>query len=85
LFRGTLDFSVLKRALSEEEYQWYQEIDEKDDEWWKKSAEVLNFTDGKRSVYKIVEAVSAEYSPTNSEHVLKFLRDLEKAKLISFG
>jgi hypothetical protein len=85
LFRGTLDFNVLKRALSEEEYQWYQEIDEKDDEWWKKSAEVLNFTDGKRSVYEIVEAVSAEYSPTNSEHVVKFLRDLEKAKLISFG
>jgi len=85
LFKGTLDSSVLKKTLSEKEFEWYEEVREKDEDFDKKTAEVLNFTNGKRSVYEIVKAVSAEYSETNPEHVLKFLRDLEKAKLVELS
>jgi hypothetical protein len=85
LFKGTLDSNVLKKTLSEKELEWYEEVREKDGDFDKKSAEVLNFMNEKRSVYEIVKAVSAEYSETNPEHVLKFLRDLEKANLVELS
>lgn len=84
LFKGTLGGDLLKKELGEKEYEWYEEIDEKDAEFGKKMPEVLNFMDGKRTALDIVKAVSAEYTQTNVEHVLKFLRDLEKIKLITF-
>jgi len=84
LFTGTLSFDILKKALGEKEYEWYQEIYEKDPQFSKKAAELVNFMDGKRSTYEILNAVSAEYDETNPEQVLKFLRDLEKAKLLTF-
>lgn len=34
-------------------------------------------------IYEIVKAVSAEYSDTDPEHALRFVRDLEKLKLVS--
>jgi hypothetical protein len=84
LFKGTLNFDLLKKVLGEKEYEWYQEIDEKDRTFDNKAAEFVNFMDGKRNAYDILKAVSAEYTPTNPEHMLKFLRDLEKANLITF-
>jgi hypothetical protein len=84
LFKGTLSFDILKKALGEKEYEWYQEIYEKDQQFGTKTAEFINFMDGKRSAYDIVKAISAEYNETNLEHVLKFLRDLAKAKLVTF-
>jgi hypothetical protein len=84
LFKGTLSADLLKKELGEKEYAWYLEIDEKDREFTKKMAEVLNFMDGKRSVHEIVRAVSAEYSEKNPEYLLKFLRDLEKTRLVAF-
>jgi len=83
-FKGTLDSNLLRKELGEKEYEWYRDMDEKDREFSKKAAEIVNFIDGKRSVFDLVNAVSAEYSETNSEYVLKFLRDLEKLKLVSF-
>jgi len=85
LFKGTLSGDLLKKMLGEEEYEWYDKIGEKDEEFSKKMPEVLNFADGERTVYDITKAVSAEYTPTDVENVLKFLRDLEKTKLIAFG
>jgi hypothetical protein len=84
LFKGTLNFDLLKKVLGEKEYEWYQEIDEKDRSFHNKVAEFVNFMDGKRNAYDILKAVSAEYSETNPEYALKFLRDLEKANLITF-
>jgi len=85
LFNGTLDFDVLRKALGDEEYKWYLEIGEKDGDFWKKMAEALNFMDGKRNAHNTLLAVSAEYTQTNPEHLLKFLQDLEKTKLISLS
>jgi hypothetical protein len=85
LFRGTLDSNVLKKTLSESELEWYEQAREEDRDFDSKLAEVLNFMDGKRSVYDIVKAVSAEYSETSPEHVLKFLHDLEGAKLLQLS
>ena len=84
LFKGTLNFDLLKKVLGEKEYEWYQEIDEKDRSFYNKAAEFVNFMDGKRNAYDILKAVSAEYSETNPDYVLKFLRDLEKTNLITF-
>jgi hypothetical protein len=84
LFKGTLNFDVLKVALGEKEYEWYQEIDEKDNEFSKKADEFVNFMDGKLTAGRILKAVSAEYTQTNPAYALKFLQDLEKANLIVF-
>lgn len=85
LFKGPLNIDALKKALGEKEYEWYEEIGKKDKGFRKKTYEILNFMDGKRTVYKITRAVSAEYGETSAEHVLKFIRDLEKANFISLA
>jgi len=85
LFKGPLDSNLLKKTLSEKELEWYEKMREKDVDFDKKSAEVLNFMNGKRRIYEIVKAVSAEYSETDPEHVLKFVRDLEKTKLVELS
>jgi hypothetical protein len=84
LFKGTFDFGSLKKALGEKEYKWYQDISDKDTQFNKKTPEILNFMDGQRNALEIMNSVSAEYNETDPEHVVKFLRDLEKLKLISF-
>ncbi|MCK4434482.1 DUF4910 domain-containing protein, partial [Candidatus Bathyarchaeota archaeon] len=84
LFKGTLNSDSLKRELGEKEYEWYDEIIKKDKDFRKKTYEILNFMNGKRTVYDIAKAVSAEYSQTSLEHVLKFMSDLEKVNLVSF-
>jgi hypothetical protein len=85
LFKGSLDSGLFQKELGEKEYEWYMEIGDKDPDLEKKSAEILNFMDGKRNAYEILQAVSAEYTETDPEHVLKFLRDLEKTKLVTFS
>jgi len=85
LFKGTFNSDALKRALGEKEYEWYEEIGKKDKDFRKKMYEIFNFMDGKRTVYDIVKAVSAEYSETNLEHVLKFIHDLENTNFVSLA
>jgi hypothetical protein len=84
LFKGTLSFDAIRKGLGEKEFEWYREIGEKDKEFDKKSYEILNFMDGKRSLYEILKEVSAEYSETESERALRFLRDLEKIGFVAF-
>jgi len=84
LFKGSLHGEAVKKMLGEKEYEWYPEIEEKDADFEKKMAEILNFMDGERSAHYIARAVSAEYSETDPAHVLKFLRDLEKANFVTF-
>ena len=83
-FKGTLGTNFLKEVLGEKELEWLEQAREEDRDFDKKMAEALNFMDGERSVYDILWAVSSEYSETNPENMLKFLQDLEKAKLIQF-
>ena len=85
LFKGSLDSGLFQKELGEKEYEWYKEIGDKSPDFEKKSAEILNFMDGKRNAYEILKAVSAEYTETDPEHMLKFLKDLEKTKLITFS
>jgi len=84
LFKGTFNSDALKRALGEKEFEWHEEIGKKDEEFRKKTYEILNFMDGERTIYDIVRAVWAEYGETNLEHVLKFINDLEKTNFVSF-
>jgi hypothetical protein len=83
MFNGTLSADTFRRQLGIEEFGWYEEIIEKDIRFTIKRAEIINYMDGKRSLYDIVQAVSAEYDETNMEHALKFIKDLEKTKFIS--
>ena len=83
LFKGTLSSDHLKELLGEKDYEWYEKIGEKDKAFGKKMAEIINFMDGKRTAHTIAKAVSAEYSRTDPEQVVKFLKDLQKTKLIA--
>jgi len=83
LIKGSLSMDAVRKVLTEKEYEWYEEKRKKDAAFGMKMVEVLNFMDGKRTLYEIVKAVSAEYDETKADDVLKFLRDLEKMKLIS--
>jgi len=83
LFKGSLSMEAVRKALTEKEYEWYEEKQEKDTTFRMKMVEALNFMDGKRTLYEIIKAVSAEYTETKAEDVLKFLRYLEKMKLVS--
>jgi hypothetical protein len=47
--------------------------------------EALNFVDGKRSVYDITKAVSAEYGPQKVEDIFGFFQVLEKAGLAKWA
>jgi len=83
LFKGTLAAETFRQLLGGDEYRWYEEMDEKDVQFERKRAEIINFMDGKRTLHDIVKTVSAEYgTETSIEHALKFIRDLEKTKLI---
>lgn len=84
LFKGSLESDALRRAIGDKEYEWYEMILERDIDFSKKMLEVVNFMDGKRSAYNIMRAISAEYSPTDADHMLKLLQDLQKANLIVF-
>jgi len=84
LFKAPLAAETFKQLVGEDEYKWYEELDEKNIYFARKRAEILNFMDGKRTLNDIVKAVSAEYSTeTNTEHALRFIKDLDRAKLIA--
>jgi len=83
-FKGTLNWEILSRkTLSPKDYEWHTEISLKDKQFNQKLAEVINLADGKQNLHQIINAVSAEYTPTNSKHILKILRHLEKQNLIT--
>jgi hypothetical protein len=84
LFKGTFNSEALRRQLGEKGFEWHEEISKKDKDFRKKTYEIFNFMDGKRTVYNIAKAVSAEYGETSLEHVLKFIHDLEKTNFVSF-
>ncbi|MCK4633726.1 hypothetical protein KAT42_02745, partial [Candidatus Bathyarchaeota archaeon] len=83
LFKGPLSTDALKKAIGEEQFEWLEETSKKDKEFRKKTYEIINFMNGKRSIYDIAKAVSAEYSETNPDFVMKFIQLLEKANFIS--
>jgi hypothetical protein len=83
LFKGTLGLDLVRKGLGEEEFEWYRQVEEEDREFGKKMAEILNFLNGERSLYEILNAVSAEYSETKPESAVKLVHDLEKLKLIA--
>jgi hypothetical protein len=83
-FKGTVAWSLLPESLDEVGAEAYRKIEKSDSEFMSKTAELVNYIDGKRTVCEITEALSAEYGPTDHAHVLRYLRDLEKMKLVSF-
>jgi hypothetical protein len=84
LFKGPLSSENFKKSLGTKKYKWYQEIVKEDKDFRKKIYEILNFMDGKRSIYEITKAVSAEYNETNVEHVFKLIRDLKATNFVSY-
>lgn len=82
-FKGTLSRETLSRkALSLRDYEWYTRMTRRDKQFNQKLAEILNFAAGKQTLQQIINAVSAEYTPTDSKHILAILRHLEKQNLI---
>jgi len=83
LFKGTLSLESFRLLLGEEEYNWYEEQIEKDLDFEKKIAEIINYMNGRRSLHEILRAVSAEYTEITAEQGLKLLLDLEKTKFVT--
>jgi len=83
LLKCTLSMETFKTLIGEQEYKWYEDIGEKDPKTGLKQFEILNFMDGKRTLYDIAKAVSAEYGETNMDHILRFIKDLEKTGFIT--
>jgi len=84
LFRGTLCYDVIRDTLSSADYERFQDLEDSDPGFYKKTIEILNFMDGRRSIADIVRAVSAEYSPTEPKTVKAYLEFLEKMALVEF-
>jgi hypothetical protein len=83
-FKGSLSREILSRkALPPKIYEWYTKISRKDKQFNQKLAEILNLADGKQNLQQIINAVSAEYTPTNAKHILKILQHLQKQNLIT--
>jgi hypothetical protein len=83
-FKGNLEGTLLRDFLGEAGYKAYKKVEDTDHNFMAKSPEIIYFMDGKRTVDDIVRAVSAECGPTDHSHVLMYLRDLERMKLVSF-
>lgn len=82
MFMGTLNLEILLETLSEKEYDWYRHLDDGDYNSGNKMYELLNFMDGKKSLHEIVKAVSSEYSPMDMDVALRFVKDLERCRLV---
>jgi hypothetical protein len=82
-FKGTLAWTLLPDSLDEEGAEAYRKIEKSDREFMSKTAELVNYINGRRTIHEITEALSAEYGPTNPAHVLRYLRDLCKIKLVT--
>ncbi|MFQ5724451.1 MAG: DUF4910 domain-containing protein, partial [Terriglobia bacterium] len=65
-------------------YAWWEEQAEKIPNWGVVVYETLNFTDGKRSLAEIEDAVAAEFGDLPEGTVERLLRDLEKVGLVEF-
>jgi aminopeptidase YwaD len=84
LFKGTLDSDLMIEMLGCEAYQWYRDIDRKDQLFSKKMYEAVNLMDGRRTLFDICRFVSAEYGPTDCEDLARFISDLKRMRLVSF-
>jgi hypothetical protein len=85
LFKGTLCYDVIRDTLNPSDYDKFQDLEESDPDFYKKSIEILNFMDGRRSVADLVRAVSAEYSPTDPKTVRTYVEFLRKMRLVEFA
>ncbi len=87
LFIGPLADSYASTWFQEqmgEGYGWWREQARTNPHWEIFVYEVLNFTDGKRSLAEIEDAVRAEFGDLPDGTVEHILRDLEKVKLVEF-
>jgi hypothetical protein len=83
-FKGTLDLDTLSETLGEKKFAWYKEADSKDIGFSKKMYEVVNLSDGRRTLHEIVEFVTAEFGPTDHRDVIRFVSCLKEARLVSY-
>ena len=88
LFLGPLADSYASTWFREQmgaEHAWWEEQAQKIPHWEILVYETLNFTDGKRSLAEIEDAVRAEFGDLPDGTVERILRDLEKVKLVEFA
>lgn len=87
LFLGPLADSYASTWFREQlgaDYAWWREQAEKIPHWEILVYETLNFTDGKRSLAEIEQAVRAEFGELPDGVVEQVLRELEKITLVEF-
>ena len=82
-FKGSLDSAYVVQELGADRCRWYDDAENRDSLFSRKTYEAVNLMDGRRSIDEIMEFVSAEFGHTDSRDILKFLDDLKEMRLIS--
>jgi hypothetical protein len=84
-FEGPLPSSVIREKMSEEYRDWIAANREKiGSHAGSKQYEIINLMDGNRSLLRIRDIVSCEFTETDIEYVFRFAQELEKLGLVSF-
>ncbi len=83
LFKGTIDPDYMSDELGDD-FQWHRDVEKDDHDFSRKTYDMVNLIDGKRSLQEIMDIVSAEFGPTSHEHTLRFMSDLKKIGLVSY-
>jgi hypothetical protein len=81
---GTIEMDVLRHPLGEKRYDWYRHIDDSDFNTTNKLYELLNFMNGRRTLYEMVKSVSSEYTSLDMKTALRFVKDMEKCGFVKF-
>ena len=86
LFKGPLPGNYLRENLDEKHYSWHENYIEKADwNYGSKTFEIVNLSNGKRTLLDIRHVISCEYDEIDIEFVLHFAEDLKKLGLIAFN
>ena len=83
LFRGPLS-QFLFEDLMGEAMAWYADYARTDPAWTDRRAEILNFMDGRRSLFEIFRAVSAEMGPSDPGFYGRLIEDLKTHALVAY-
>ncbi|UCE91059.1 MAG: DUF4910 domain-containing protein [Methanobacteriota archaeon] len=83
-FKGTLHADTLSELLDERDAAWLKEAESNDRGFSIKMYELLSLSDGRRDLREIAEFVSAEFGPTNHRNVLRYVKCLRDANLVTY-
>lgn len=84
LVRGPISQFLFEDMVGEG-MEWYADYSRADRDWINRRAEILNFMDGRRSLFDIYVAVSAEMGPSDPGFYLRLIEDLRQCGFVAYA